>query len=134
MLTACGSDNKDDERTVEDGVAADASATTEESTTTEAGATTTTPADIEPADALASSYLDGNASPVLPVGEPGAVSIVASAPRPPDGPSGFGSIPVVVRNNTDEEVLRVEVAGYAALRPLTRDTCPLGVFLVRGAT
>lgn len=55
--------------------------------------------------AAGASVVYGNAREFLGPGEPGELSVVAS------GPVGGYSIPVVVRNNTDRTLARVEVGG-----------------------
>ena len=62
---------------------------------------------VEPADARASSYIGGNASPPLPAGELGVSSVVAV------GASTGSSLPVVLRNNTVEDVIRMTVSAVA---------------------
>jgi hypothetical protein len=63
-----------------------------------------------PRDARASPYVGGNASPRLPAGAPGRLSVVARGP----GRSAVGTvIPIVVRNNTARTVIRISVSATA---------------------
>jgi hypothetical protein len=62
-----------------------------------------------PADAQASAYVEGNASPPLPAGEPGEISVIAVGPRS----SNSSSVDIVVRNNTDKIVRRIAVSAVA---------------------
>jgi hypothetical protein len=63
-----------------------------------------------PRDARASPYVGGNASPRLPAGAPGRLSVVARGP----GQSAVGTvIPVVVRNNTARTAIRISVSASA---------------------
>lgn len=59
---------------------------------------------VQPADARASAYIGGNESPPLPVGELGVPSVVAV------GSYDGSSLPVVLRNNTHEDVIRMTVS------------------------
>ena len=68
---------------------------------------TPTPEAVQAADARASAYVGGNASPSLPEGGPGAPSVVAV------GPYTGSSLPVVLRNNTAEDVVRMSVSAVA---------------------
>jgi hypothetical protein len=72
-------------------------------------APTVTPTEIfvQPADARASAYIGGNASPPLPAGESGMLAVVAT------GSYDGVDLPVVVRNNTGEAVIRVTVSAVA---------------------
>lgn len=69
-----------------------------------APAATPTEIPVQRADARASAYIGGNASPPLPAGELGVPTVVAVG-------SYTGSIlPVVLRNNTGEDVRRMTVS------------------------
>ncbi|MBI5962406.1 MAG: hypothetical protein HY863_02930 [Chloroflexi bacterium] len=68
---------------------------------------TATFSSLEPADARASKYIGGNESPNFPQGESGKISVVAF------GKFKYSSIPIVIRNNTSEDVIRVKVLGIA---------------------
>lgn len=67
---------------------------------------------VEPAAINASGLLGGNASPNAPAGEAGKVSVVLIGPVPTDQHELF-SVPIVVRNNTDRPVGRIQVAATA---------------------
>jgi hypothetical protein len=54
-------------------------------------------------------YVGGNAFPLIPAGAPGEVSVVASGAPDPSS----GSVPFVVRNNTDGDVYDVRVIATA---------------------
>jgi hypothetical protein len=77
-----------------------------------------TPKSLKPRDARASAFVGGNASPRLPVGRPGVV-VIAHGPYQQEL-----SLPVVVRNNTSRQVLRISVSGTA--------TTPGGKLLATG--
>jgi hypothetical protein len=66
---------------------------------------TNTAAPVNPADARSSKYIDGNASPDLPAGEIGIITVIAT------GKYSGSSIPVIVRNNTTDIVIRGKVTG-----------------------
>jgi len=68
---------------------------------------TATAVSIIPADARASSYIGGNESPNLPDGEPGILSVIVV------GKYDGNILPVVVRNNTAENVIRIHVSTTA---------------------
>ena len=76
---------------------------------TEEPTETPTPTSSGPADAQASDYVKGNASPPLQAGESGKISVIAVGPRSSDS----GSIDIVVRNNTAETVRRIAVSAVA---------------------
>jgi hypothetical protein len=69
--------------------------------------TTPTSGPTQPQDALHSPFIGGNQSPALPDGEPGKLSVIAA------GKFGGSVVPVIVRNNTDATVTRVEVSATA---------------------
>lgn len=58
-----------------------------------------------PLDARSSNYLKGNASPPLPPGEPDKIAVIAKADKVEND-----ILPVVVRNNTRETVIRIQIA------------------------
>jgi hypothetical protein len=62
---------------------------------------------LQPADARASKYVGGNESPNFPEGESGKISVIAV------GKFSQSSIPIVVRNNTSEDVIRIKVSSVA---------------------
>lgn len=78
-----------------------------EPTPTPAPTSTPTLEAVQPADARASAYVGGNASPSLAEGEPGAPSVVAV------GLYTGSSLPVVLRNNTLRDVVRMSVSAVA---------------------
>jgi len=65
-------------------------------------------ADVVPADARASAFVSGNASPELPAGELGGVAIIALGQF-----AGKSSVRFVARNNTTEAIGRIEVSAVA---------------------
>jgi len=67
---------------------------------------------VPPADIKASGLLGGNASPDVPAGEPGKVAVVVVGSVPADQ-SVLYSIPIIVRNNTDKAVGRIQVTAAA---------------------
>lgn len=75
--------------------------------TTTPPTSTPTAAPLTPADARASRFVGGNASPQLPDGEPGRLSVVAA------GSYNGHILPVVVRNNTGEALARVGISAVA---------------------
>lgn len=99
--TACGDSETSKTRGVPPGP--------ESSETTQAELT---PAPITPADIKASGLLGGNASPKVPAGDPGKVAVVLVGPVPTEQRPGF-SVPIIVRNNTNKAVGRVEATGAA---------------------
>jgi hypothetical protein len=62
---------------------------------------------VQPADARASAYIGGNESPSLPGGEMGLIAVVAV------GPYDGNTLPIVVRNNTRDDVIRVAISAVA---------------------
>ena len=76
---------------------------------TEEPTETPTPTSSGPADAQASDYVKGSASPPLQAGEPGKISVIAMGPRS----SNNDSLNIVVRNNTDKTVRRIAVSAVA---------------------
>jgi len=62
---------------------------------------------LQPADARASKYIGGNASPNFSAGEPGKLSIVAT------GKFSGCCISLVVRNNTPSSVINISVSAVA---------------------
>ena len=62
---------------------------------------------VVPADARASNFIGGNESPILPVGEKGVLSVIVI------GKYDGATLPIVVRNNTDEPVIRISVSAEA---------------------
>lgn len=99
-LAACGSDS---ETSTSKGVTPGSAAPE----TTEVAAAPSAPADIK-----ASGLLGGTATPTIPAGDPGKVSVVVTGPVPTNQNSGF-SLPIIIRNNTAKTVGRVEVTGAA---------------------
>ena len=75
-----------------------------ESTKPLAPTATPTGISVQPADARASAYIGGNASPPLPAGELGVSTVVAF------GSYTGSSLPVVLRNNTGEDVIRMTIS------------------------
>lgn len=63
-------------------------------------------------DAIAAGWLAGNAKPVFPSGEAGKVDVVASAPIAVNS-AGLVTLPVAVRNGTNETITSVDVSGAA---------------------
>ena len=63
---------------------------------------------VTPADARASRFVSGNASPELPAGEPGEVSLI-----PRGDFAGQSLVYYVVRNNTTETIRRIDVSAVA---------------------
>lgn len=74
---------------------------------------TSTASPLQPADARASAYVGGNASPDLPDGEAGRLSVVATGKYRVSRFSDSTTIPLVVRNNTTKPVVRVSVLAAA---------------------
>lgn len=75
------------------------------------GATSAAPAqppaaDVRPKLALASRFLFGNRSPRLAAGKPGRLSVVAQATHL----DSSGSLPIVIRNNTPDVIVRPKAA------------------------
>lgn len=64
------------------------------------------------ADAVAAGWLAGTAQPVFPAGGVGKVDVVASAPIEVNS-AGLVTLPVAVRNGTNETITSVEVSGAA---------------------
>jgi hypothetical protein len=64
-------------------------------------------------DSRATPYLQGNASPVLPPGDPRKIAVLAVGPQVVSFGSVFDTVPLVVRNNTCTPVAHVEVTGTA---------------------
>ena len=64
------------------------------------------------ADAIAAGWLAGNAEPVFPDGGAGKVDVVASAPIEVNS-AGLVTLPVAVRNGTNETITSVDVTGAA---------------------
>jgi len=62
---------------------------------------------VAPLDARSSIFVDGNASPKLDAGEPGKLTVVLAGKY-----NGY-SIPVIIRNYTPNDYIRVEVTGSA---------------------
>ena len=84
---------------------------------TEPGAPATTSAAAEvkmgtTADAIAAGWLAGNANPDFPAGEAGKVDVVASAPIKVNA-AGLVTLPVALRNGTNESITSVELTGAA---------------------
>lgn len=65
----------------------------------------------EPQDALATPYLQGNASPPLPAGVPKRVSVLGIGQQQIQYGIASNSLPVVVRNNTCKLLTDVKVTG-----------------------
>jgi hypothetical protein len=85
------------------------------STESAAPATTPAPAEVKlgtTADAIAAGWLAGNAKPNFPAGGEGKVDVVASAPIKVDM-IGSVTLPVAVRNGTNETITSVDVSGAA---------------------
>jgi hypothetical protein len=72
-----------------------------------------------PQDARA-TFLGGNASPPLPVGEPGTVAVVAVGPYS----ARTATVPVVVRNNTCAAVAEVCVFAWVLPHRIEQDQYP----------
>lgn len=72
---------------------------------------TPTAGPLRPADARASTFVDGNGSPDLPEGEPDRVSVIVMAE--PQVRFGNTTIPFIVRNNTADPVRRIAVSAAA---------------------
>jgi hypothetical protein len=68
---------------------------------------TATIVNVIPADARASNYIGGNASPTLPDGDLGKLSVIVV------GKYNGNILPVVVRNNTPQDVIRIQVSTTA---------------------
>jgi hypothetical protein len=83
-----------------------------ESVTAAPWSTPTTPA---PADARADPFIFGTASPPLPPGDPGVVSVVAAGPPPSASVTGSGPqcMAMVVRNNTRTAMANANVTATA---------------------
>ena len=80
-----------------------------------APATTSAAAELKmgtTADAISAGWLAGNAEPVFPAGGAGKVDVVASAPIKVNS-AGLVTLPVAVRNGTNESITSVEVSGAA---------------------
>lgn len=70
-------------------------------------APTFTPNPLEPADVTSSKFIKGNASPVLPDGSPGELSVISL------GSYNGNILPIIVRNNTERDVSRITVSVVA---------------------
>lgn len=75
---------------------------------------------VPPLHARHSPYVDGNASPALPAGQPDRVAVVAR------GKYRAGEIPIVVRNNTPTTVRDIRVGALA--------TSPAGKVIATGTS
>jgi len=62
---------------------------------------------MNPADARLSDYIGGNISPELQAGDPGTISIISI------GKYKGSVLPIVVRNNTSQSVIRIAVSAVA---------------------
>ena len=83
-------------------------------------ATEAATSNVPPLDARHALYVEGNASPALPAGQPDLVAVVAR------GKYRAGEIPIVVRNNTPTTVRDIRVGALA--------TSPAGKVLATGTS
>lgn len=64
--------------------------------------------EVKPLDARASRFVSGNASPALPDGEPGQVSIIVMGEI-----GGQSYVPLILRNNTGDTITRIGLFAVA---------------------
>ncbi len=91
------------------GSPASAPASTEAATEAPTSVVTEAPTEVVPLPPAANPALGVVGVDTLPAGEPGKLSVIAQASTL----DRSGSLPIVVRNMTDEQVARIEVTGTA---------------------
>jgi hypothetical protein len=113
-VVACGGSDNEDASTGSSSSSASASTsdettTTESEETTEEATTTTTEPEVLPLPANSSPFVVAEGIVDFPPGAPGELSVVAQAAAL----DRSGSLPVIVRNMTDEALIDISVTGTA---------------------